>query len=134
MPNTSVITMLLPRPGDSEPSTDYDFAYVAGQDSPSSIKGVKIFGVPGEIVRQWTLLLDATEILNVDNVPITKDDMRDALDALASEHRIVTFVDNTGSVWRDESETITAKIEELTIMESSPQGGAIIRMVVTEVT
>ena len=133
MPNTSAVTMLMPKPGEAVIDSNFETAYVGGQDSPSAVKGVKIYGVPGRIVRQWTWLFDAAQILNVDNEVVTPDKVYDAVEDLATEHLLVTVVDNTGSVWRDESETVTAKIEDITLQKIEPSGNWIVRIVATEV-
>ena len=108
----SVITMLMPNPDNIETTSRLN--EVRFPDIPSAVRGVKVEGVTGHLSRRWEIMVDLSNVMNVSNEPVSPDVAFDQLSALRNKELLLPFVDRTGSVWRDESEDITVKIEEVT--------------------
>lgn len=128
----SAITALFAHPKKSITGDDIA-AYTAGVDAPSSVRGIKAYSVTGQLVRQWQMRFDAGSILNVDNEPLNPDEVYDALQQIKAENLMLTMIDNSGSVWRDQTETVDVKIEQLELKRTDKQDPGHVIAVVTEV-
>lgn len=128
----SAITCLLPHPKKSVTGDDIA-VYDDGVDTPSAIRAVKFYGVTGKLVRRYELRFDAGSVLNVDNEPVHPDDVYDSMTALGGEDLIVSMIDNSESVWRDQSDTLDIKIEQVRLERADKQEPGTLVVVVTEV-
>lgn len=128
----STVSFLLSDPKKSITGDDIS-AYTDGVDIPSSVRAIKVFGVGGKLVRQWELRFDAGSILNVDNETIHPDDIFDAIQSLSAENLMVTMIDNSESVWRDQSETVDIKIDNIALERNDKQSPGTVVFTVTEV-
>ena len=126
---TSAITMLLPNPDQIE--TGSRLNEVRFPDIPSAVRGVKVSAVSGELTRRWEILLDLSTVLNVDNEPVNQDVAYDYLQSMKERHLLLPFVDNTTSVFRDEQDELTVKIDE--VVRFIVDGTQYARMTLSEV-
>lgn len=111
----SSITMLMENP-DLVAQDDTEIVEYREPDIGSAVRAIKVSGVSGNLVREWTLVVNLEQILNVDNEPVQADTVYDALQASAARNLIVPFSDLVGSVFRDEEEDVDVKIEEVTLL------------------
>lgn len=128
----SVVTMLAPDPRRALLDDDIA-AWSGGQDSPSAVRAVKAHATTGVLVREWSLILDAGNVLNVDNEPIDPNTVNDALSSLRDEELLLSYRDHTGSVFKDETVTTTVKIQDATLVKLAPESPWVLQITVREV-
>lgn len=59
--------------------------------SPPGFRGIKVNAISGDVTKAWTIEIDATEFLNLENEVTDPEDMYDDLLTLAEKLDVVTF-------------------------------------------
>jgi len=98
--------------------------------NPSKIKGIVFHALQGEMVTQWSLNIDGTEFMNVENQMVRPTDVLTYLETIAGTATVVTFVDE----FRETSSTHNVKVESVVIERSAPQEIDSAQVILTEDT
>ena len=97
-------------------------------DVGSAVRAIKAHAVSGGLSRQWSLIVNLSQVFNVDNLPVNPDVVFAALGQAAASERIIPLRDLMVSVLRNETEDVDVKINEITLLTEN-----IARVVVSEV-
>ncbi len=85
--------------------------------SPGAFRALKINALSGDVTQAWTVEIDATESLNLENEVIDPEDVYDDLMTLAADLDVVTFKRFKPN--SDTEETYDARIARVELEEDS---------------
>ncbi len=98
------------------------------------LKGVLVTFTTGEMVTEWDMLLDGSELLNVDNKLQDEGVFYTAMNTLAGTEAVTTLVDNVTQQEQNVSDGATAekvKVVAIEIVKDKP-GESVVRVVLRE--
>lgn len=127
---TSAITMLMENPG-LVAQNDSEIVEYRYPDVPSAVRGVMVRAAHGRLTRQWEILVDAGNVLNVDNQPIDPNKVYDDLTLIGAQQLELQFSDFTSSTFKDREDTETVKIQTVEKLAWS-NGEHVLRVIVRE--
>lgn len=112
----------------------YKLIYQTKDTARSALRSVLVTMATGDMVTEWDLVLDGSELLNMDNKRQDPKDFADALITIGNDSSIVDFVDN----YRDHKRTadpdvagVNVKVVAVEVIKDTP-GESQIRVLLRE--
>ena len=112
----------------------YKLIYQTKNTKRFGIKAVLITFTTGEMITEWDMLLDGSELLNVDNKLQDEGAFYTAMNTLAATDGVTTLIDNVTQQEQNVSDGATAekvKVVAVEIVKDKP-GESIVRVVMRE--
>lgn len=111
----------------------YRVIYQTKDTKRTPLEALMVGFTTGEQITEWDLMLDGTEMLNIDNTVQDEEEFYDAMKALAAQGAIIDFVDNMQEQGRESGDgaAVEVKVMAVEIVKSKP-GESTVRVVLRE--